>query len=57
MAGIEKPVLVTRTGGGYREIIVVPHLAYRDAGPPGLIPPRALIRMLVCLRAIVKADG
>ena len=56
MAGIEKSLFGMRTNG-YREIIVVPHLADRDAGLTGLIPPRVLIRVLLWLRAIVKADG
>lgn len=53
MAGIEKS-LYGMCVGGYREIIVSPHLAYRDKGLPGLIPPDALIRVLLWLRAIER---
>ncbi len=53
MAGIEKALYGMRAGG-YREIVVAPHLAYRDAGLPGLIPPRALFRVRLWLQAIEK---
>ena len=54
MAGIEKSLYAMRAGG-YREIIVAPHLAYRDEGLPGLIPPRAMIRVRLWVQEIVKA--
>ncbi len=30
---------------GYREVLVSPHLAYRNVGISGLIPPDAMLRM------------
>jgi FKBP-type peptidyl-prolyl cis-trans isomerase len=31
--------------GGYREILVSPHLAYREVGIPGRIPGNALLKI------------
>ncbi len=51
MAGIEK-ALYGMCAGGYREIVVAPHLGYGDAGLPGVIPPRALLRVLLWVQAV-----
>jgi hypothetical protein len=54
MAGIEQSLYGMRIAG-YREVVVAPHLAYRDKGLPGLIPHQAIIRVLLRVQAIVKA--
>ena len=41
IGGIEKALLGMRVGG-FRKVRVVPHLAYRDRGLSGLIPPDAV---------------
>jgi FKBP-type peptidyl-prolyl cis-trans isomerase len=41
--------------GGRRRLRVAPHLAYREAGVPGVIPPNALLTVeieIVSKRAI-----
>ena len=38
--------------GGRRELIVSPHLAYRDSGVAGKIPPNAVLRFEMELLAI-----
>lgn len=40
--GIER-ALLGMSVGGYRKVRISPHLAYRDKGLPGLIPPNALL--------------
>jgi FKBP-type peptidyl-prolyl cis-trans isomerase len=42
IAGLEYGVEGMRVGG-IRRITVSPHLGYRDAGVPGLIPPNAVL--------------
>ncbi len=38
--------------GGFRKVRVSPHLAYRDRGLPGLIPPDAVLNISVWLREV-----
>jgi FKBP-type peptidyl-prolyl cis-trans isomerase len=38
--------------GGYRKVRISPHLAYRDKGIPGLIPPNAVLIVELWLRGI-----
>ena len=51
IAGIEKALTGMRAGG-FRKLRVSPHLAYRDRGVPGLIPPDAVLTVSVWLREI-----
>lgn len=51
VAGIEK-ALVGMKPGGYRKVRVSPHLAYRDKGIPGLIPPNAVLIVEIWLRDV-----
>jgi hypothetical protein len=51
VAGIER-TLLGMAAGGYREVQIAPHLAYGERGLPGLIPPRALLRVRLWLRDI-----
>ena len=51
IAGIEKALTGMRVGG-FRKVRVSPHLAYRDRGIPGLIPPDAVLNVSVWLREI-----
>ena len=51
IAGIEKGLTGMRAGG-YREIVIAPHLAYRERGVPGSIPGNALIRARIWLRRV-----
>ena len=51
IAGIEKALIGMRAGG-FRKIRVSLHLAYRDRGVPGLIPPDAVLSICVWLREI-----
>ena len=55
IAGIEKALLGMRVGG-FRKVRVSPHLAYRDRGLPGLIPPDAVLNISVWLREVVAAN-
>jgi FKBP-type peptidyl-prolyl cis-trans isomerase len=55
IAGVEK-TLVGMRAGGFREVLVSPHLAYRDAGVPGRIPPGALLRIRLWVRQL-RAGG
>jgi len=41
--------------GGYREVLVSPHLAYREKGIPGLIPENAMLRIQLWVRDIRNA--
>ena len=52
---VEK-TLVGMRAGGFREVLVSPHLAYRDAGVPGRIPPGALLRIRLWVRQL-RAGG
>jgi FKBP-type peptidyl-prolyl cis-trans isomerase len=51
IAGIEKALMGMRAGG-FRKVRVSPHLAYRDRGVPGLIPPDAVLDVSIWLREI-----
>lgn len=51
IAGIEKALIGMRAGG-FRKVRVSPHLAYRDHGVPGLIPPDAVLNVSVWLREV-----
>ena len=51
IAGIEKTLIGMRTGG-FRKLRVSPHLAFRDRGVPGLIPPDAVLNISVWIREI-----
>ena len=51
MAGVEHALMGMKVGG-YRKVRVSPHLAYRDKGIPGLIPPDAVLIVEIWLRRI-----
>jgi len=51
IAGFERGVEGMRIGG-IRRIRVSPHLAYREAGIPGVVPPNAVLIFEVELLAI-----
>jgi FKBP-type peptidyl-prolyl cis-trans isomerase 2 len=55
MAGVEHTVTGMKVSG-YRKVRISPHLAYRDKGIPGLIPPDAVLICEIWLRAISNAD-
>ena len=44
IAGIEKS-LDGMQAGGYREVLISPHLGYGSTGVPGTVPPDALLRV------------
>ena len=51
VAGVEHGLLGMKVGG-YRKFRISPHLAYRDKGIPGLIPPDAVLIVELWLRGI-----
>ncbi|MBT8446815.1 MAG: hypothetical protein HKO62_01010 [Gammaproteobacteria bacterium] len=51
IAGIEK-ALYGMQAGGYREIMIAPHLAYGERGVEALIPANALLRVRLWLREV-----
>ncbi|MGB5179360.1 MAG: FKBP-type peptidyl-prolyl cis-trans isomerase [Gammaproteobacteria bacterium] len=53
--GIEKALYGMRTCG-YREVLVSPHLAYREKGVPGIIPENAMLRIQLWVREIRHAS-
>jgi FKBP-type peptidyl-prolyl cis-trans isomerase len=53
VAGIEK-ALVGMREGGYRKVRVSPHLAYRDVGVAGVVPPDAVLICEVWLLGVVS---
>lgn len=53
IAGVEK-ALEGMHEGGYRKVKVSPHLAYREAGVEGKIPPNAVLVCQVWLKRVVK---
>lgn len=56
IAGIEKALLGMRVGG-FRKVRISPHLAYRDLGLPGLVPPDAVLNVSLWLREIVAPSN
>ncbi len=54
MAGVEHALMGMKIGG-YRKVRISPHLAYRDKGIPGLIPPNAVLICEIWLRDSVSA--
>lgn len=54
VAGVEHALLGMNVGG-YRKVRISPHLAYRDKGIPGLIPPNAVLICEIWLRDSVRA--
>ncbi len=55
IAGVEH-ALIGMKAGGYRKVRISPHLAYRDKGIPGLVPPDAVLICELWLRDITQ-DG
>ncbi|MEK9142410.1 MAG: FKBP-type peptidyl-prolyl cis-trans isomerase [Nitrospirota bacterium] len=55
IAGVEQ-ALIGMKAGGYRKVRISPHLAYRDKGLPGLIPPHAVLVVEIWLRAVLEAS-
>lgn len=53
IAGLER-ALVGMKPGGYRKVRVSPHLAYRDKGIPGFIPPDAVLVIEIWLRDVLE---
>ena len=53
IAGVEH-ALVDMKVGGYRKVRISPHLAYRDRGVPGFIPPDAVLIVEIWLRGILQ---
>ena len=49
--GVEKSLLGMRAGG-FREVLVSPHLAYGEKGVPGRIPANAMLRIMLWLRDV-----
>ncbi len=54
MAGVEHALMGMKIGG-YRKVRISPHLAYRDKGIPGLIPPNAVLICEIWMRDSVSA--
>ena len=53
VAGIERS-LVGMQAGGYRKVRIGSHLAYRDEGIPGLIPPNAVLTVEIWMRGVMS---
>ena len=53
MAGVEHALLAMKVGG-YRKVRISPHLAYREKGIPGLVPPDAVLVAEIWLRAVME---
>ena len=56
VAGIER-ALVGMKYGGYRKVRIGPHLAYRDKGIPGLIPPNAVLIVEIWMREVISPSS
>jgi FKBP-type peptidyl-prolyl cis-trans isomerase (trigger factor) len=52
MAGVEH-ALIGMQVGGYRKVRINPHLAYRDKGIPGLVPPNAVLIVELWVQMII----
>jgi FKBP-type peptidyl-prolyl cis-trans isomerase FkpA len=55
IAGLERGVEGMRVGGK-RKLTVSPHLAYRDKGVPGVVPPNAKLIFEVHLLAVMPSN-
>ena len=55
IAGVEKSLYGMRVGG-YREVLVSPHLAYGSKGVPGRVPADALLRIQLWLRDVSRSS-
>jgi FKBP-type peptidyl-prolyl cis-trans isomerase len=53
IAGVEYSLMGMRKGG-YRKVRVSPHMAFRDKGLPGLVPPNAVLVIELWLREILS---
>jgi FKBP-type peptidyl-prolyl cis-trans isomerase (trigger factor) len=51
IAGVEHALMGMKLDG-YRKVRISPHLAYRDKGIPGMIPPDAVLIVEIWLRRI-----
>jgi len=54
IAGVEKSLYGMRKGG-YREVLVSPHLAYGETGVLDIIPANALLRIQLWVQEVRKA--
>ena len=54
IAGIEYS-LIGMKAGGYRKVKISPHLAYRDVGVAGKVPPNAVMIYELWVKNITKA--
>lgn len=45
--------MIRMKAGGYRKVRISPHLAYRDKGIPGLIPPEAVLVVELWVQGII----
>ena len=54
IAGVEKS-LYGMQPGGYREVLVSPHLCYGETGISGLIPPNAMLRIQIWVHNVQSA--
>jgi len=55
IAGVEKS-LYGMQPGGYREVLVSPHLGYGEAGVADLIPPDAMLRVQLWVQDVHTAQ-
>ena len=53
IAGVEYS-LVGMKAGGYRKVKISPHLAYRNVGVPGKVPPDAVMIYELWMNKIIK---
>src|SRR5262249_49623911 len=56
VAGVENS-LIGMKAEGYRKVRVSPHLAYRDAGVPDLIPANAVLLVELWMREITPGSS
>jgi hypothetical protein len=55
IAGVEKS-LYGMQAGGFREVLVSAHLGYGAVGVTDIIPPNAMLRIQLWVRAVQAAD-